>query len=54
MGLPIECKLELDIRYKKGQRNLITDIPGVKVGQITLNDGEKDIHTGVTARKNQK
>ena len=49
MGLPIECKLELDIRYKKGQRNLITDIPGVKVGQITLNDGEKDIHTGVTA-----
>ena len=49
MGLPIECKLELDIRYKKGQRNLITDIPGVKVGQITLNDGEKNIHTGVTA-----
>ena len=49
MGLPIECKLKLDDRYAKGRRNLITDVPGVKVGQITLNDGERDIHTGVTA-----
>lgn len=41
MGLPIECKLKLDDRYAKGRRNLITDVPGVKVGQITLNDWRK-------------
>ena len=49
MGLPIKCKLKLDNRYAKGKRNLITDVPGVRVGQITLNDEEKNIHTGVTA-----
>ena len=32
---------------KKGKRNLITDVPGVKVGHVTLSDGE--IQTGVTA-----
>lgn len=32
---------------KKGKRNLITDVKGVKVGHVTLNDG--DIKTGVTA-----
>ena len=32
---------------KKGKRNLITDVPGVKVGHVTLADG--DIQTGVTA-----
>lgn len=32
---------------KKGDRNLITDVPGVKVGHVTLSDG--DIQTGVTA-----
>ncbi|EEI18413.1 DmpA family aminopeptidase [Lentilactobacillus hilgardii] len=31
----------------KGNLNLITDVSGVKVGQITINDG--DVHTGVTA-----
>ena len=30
-----------------GPRNLITDVPGVRVGQVTLHDGE--VHTGVTA-----
>lgn len=32
---------------KKGKRNLITDVDGVKVGHVTLNDGI--IKTGVTA-----
>ena len=32
---------------KKGKRNLITDVAGVKVGHVTLNDG--GIKTGVTA-----
>lgn len=30
-----------------GPRNLITDVPGVRVGHVTLHDGE--VHTGVTA-----
>lgn len=30
-----------------GPRNLITDVPGVRVGQVTLHGGE--VHTGVTA-----
>lgn len=32
---------------KKGTRNLITDVPGIKVGHCTLSDG--DVQTGVTA-----
>jgi len=32
---------------KKGKRNLITDVPGVKVGHVTLCDGA--VQTGVTA-----
>lgn len=32
---------------KRGNRNLITDVPGVKVGHVTLNAG--DVQTGVTA-----
>lgn len=31
----------------KGKRNLITDVPGVKVGHVTLNEGK--MRTGVTA-----
>lgn len=31
----------------KGAKNLITDIPGVKVGQVTVDD--QDVHSGVTA-----
>lgn len=34
--------------YKKGPRNTITDVAGVKVGQTTLIKGD-DIRTGVTA-----
>lgn len=29
MGLPKECKTELKHKYEKGERNLITDVPGV-------------------------
>lgn len=49
MGLPKECKLKLDNRYAKGKMNLITDVPGVRVGHVTHNDDARDIHTGVTA-----
>lgn len=34
--------------YPTGEHNAITDIPGVKVGHVTLNEGES-IRTGVTA-----
>ena len=33
--------------FARGPRNLITDVPGVRVGHCTLDDG--DIQTGVTA-----
>lgn len=33
--------------YKKGEKNKITDVKGVRVGHVTLDDG--DIKTGVTA-----
>ncbi|QAT42978.1 P1 family peptidase [Aminipila luticellarii] len=49
MGLPKDCEVSIRCKFKKGERNLITDVPGVKVGHVTLIDQEKDIHTGVTA-----
>ena len=49
MGLPENKKIELTNKYPKGKRNKITDVPGVTVGQVTLEDEEKHIHTGVTA-----
>ena len=49
MGLPLDSGIRLHSRYRHGSRNLITDVPGVRVGQVTLNDPERDIHTGVTA-----
>lgn len=45
MGLKGE--LDLPRRYQVGVKNKITDVPGVKVGQVTLKKG--DINTGVTA-----
>ncbi len=33
-------------RYQPGIRNAITDIPGVKVGQVTLNEGEGTLQPG--------
>ena len=49
MGLPSNCGIELYQKYEKGEKNLITDVPGVKVGHVTLIDDEKGVHTGVTA-----
>ncbi len=46
MGLPLDSGLNLFEKHKKGKLNLITDVQGVKVGQVTL---KKDgINTGVT------
>ncbi len=49
MGLPENKKISLINKYPKGKKNKITDVPGVKVGQVTIEDEEKHIHTGVTA-----
>lgn len=49
MGLPKDCTIRLANKFAKGEKNLITDVMGVKVGHITLDDERKDIHTGVTA-----
>lgn len=46
MGLPENSGLNLFEKYKKGKKNLITDIEGVKVGHITLQ--KENINTGVT------
>lgn len=48
MGLPEKGNIKLRSKFRKGKNNLITDVPGVKVGQITKIDQEKNIHTGVT------
>lgn len=47
MGLPEESGIELYSKWPAGPRDLITDVPGVKVGHVTIQDGE--INTGVTA-----
>lgn len=55
MGLPKDAGLELFSKHGPGKRNLITDVPGVTVGNVTLKgsrDGgtdSRDINTGVTA-----
>lgn len=47
MGLPENSGFELHAKWPRGERDLITDVPGVKVGHVTLKEG--DVHTGVTA-----
>lgn len=47
MGLPESCGIELFSKGKRGKKNLITDVPGIMVGNVTLQEGE--INTGVTA-----
>ena len=47
MGLNKESGIKIG-RGTPGTRNLITDVPGVKVGHVTIRDGA-DINTGVTA-----
>jgi len=46
MGLPSYSSLKLYEKYKKDTKNLITDVKGVKVGSVTLQNG--NINTGVT------
>lgn len=44
----VESRYNFQFGYlEHGKRNLITDVPGVRVGHVTLHMG--DIHTGVTA-----
>lgn len=47
MGLEETIANRLFSKFPKGKRNKITDVAGVKVGHVTLADG--DIQTGVTA-----
>ena len=49
MGLPKESKINLTRKYACGPSNQITDVSGVSVGHVTIDNPEKDIHTGVTA-----
>ena len=49
MGLPKDCKIKLHNKYEKGERNLITDVAGVKVGHVTLQSDDHNVNTGVTA-----
>ena len=46
MGLPVNSGLNLHEKYKKGKKNLITDVRGLKVGHVTLKNN--NINTGVT------
>ena len=48
-GHPTFCIVDLHSKWSCGEKNLITDVPGVLVGHTTLTDPAKDIHTGVTA-----
>ena len=47
MGLPENSGLDLHAKWLRGRRNLISDVPGVRAGHVTINEGE--VHTGVTA-----
>ncbi|MST52430.1 DmpA family aminopeptidase [Hornefia butyriciproducens] len=47
MGIPSDAPIRLHRKFERGDRNKITDVQGVRVGQVTLQDGE--INTGVTA-----
>lgn len=47
MGLNQESGIKIG-KGTPGKRNLITDVPGVKVGHVTLRDGDR-VNTGVTA-----
>lgn len=47
MGLPKNSGIDLHPRYKTGKMNLITDVPGIKVGHKTVK-GEGNVNTGVT------
>lgn len=47
MGLDPKRGFDLFHKFPSGPKNLITDVPGVRVGHVTRENG--DVHTGVTA-----
>lgn len=49
MGLPENNKIHLTRNYRRGPSNQITDVEGVSVGHVTIDNLEQDIHTGVSA-----
>lgn len=49
MGLGKDCKFNLYSKFKTGERNLITDVKGVKVGHVTIQSEDHNVNTGVTA-----
>lgn len=49
MGLPKDSNIYLTRKYKCGPSNQITDVEGLSVGHVTIDEPEKDVHTGVTA-----
>lgn len=40
--------MDIPGRFMPGEKNMITDVPGVLVGHHTIHNDEKEIHTGVT------
>ena len=40
MGLPKDCGLELHHKWKSGKLNKITDVKGLKVASVTIQDNE--------------
>ena len=51
MGLPESSGFNLHSNFKSGRRDKITDVPGVRVANVTLTGGSGDeaVNTGVTA-----
>lgn len=49
MGIQQNFHFALYHKWHSGPRDLITDVPGVLVGQTTLHDSQRAVHTGVTA-----
>ncbi len=48
MGVDRDFEFELYHKWQRGTLNLITDVPGVRVGHTTHTDPEKGVHTGCT------
>ncbi len=49
MGIRKDDNIDLYSRYPAGPGNKITDVAGVKVGNVTLQSGDHNVNTGVTA-----
>ncbi len=49
MGLGRDCRINLYPKFRKGMRNLITDVDGVRVGHVTIRSENHNVNTGVTA-----